>query len=111
MPDRDRQYNNIYAVVEASSNNVWAVGYDYSGGTLIEDYGTCATVTSTPSNAPSPTHTPGGPTDTPVLGTPTATSCPIQFADVPPDHTFYAYIRCLACRGVINGYNDAGHCP
>jgi hypothetical protein len=28
------------------------------------------------------------------------------FTDVPPDSTFYTYIRCLACRGIINGYNS-----
>jgi hypothetical protein len=27
---------------------------------------------------------------------------------VPPDHTFYAYIQCLACRGIINGYPCGG---
>jgi hypothetical protein len=41
-------------------------------------------------------------TSTPM---PTSTSCPFQFTDVPPDHTFYDSIRCLACRGIINGYN------
>lgn len=35
---------------------------------------------------------------------PTATICPIQFADVPQGSTFYPFIRCLACRGVISGY-------
>jgi N-acetylneuraminic acid mutarotase len=34
----------------------------------------------------------------------TATQCPIEFTDVPPDHTFYEFIRCLACRGIISGY-------
>ena len=30
----------------------------------------------------------------------------MQFTDVPTDHTFYAYIHCLACRGIINGYSS-----
>ncbi len=48
------------------------------------------------------------PTSTPTSLTPGATStvCPIQFSDVPEGSTFYPYVRCLACRGVISGYND-----
>ncbi len=44
-------------------------------------------------------------TDTPGVPTATPTSCPMQFTDVLPDNTFYTYIRCLACRGIINGYS------
>jgi hypothetical protein len=48
-----------------------------------------------------------------VVGGPVSTatpppSCLIQFSDVPPDSTFYPYIRCLACRGIINGYPCGG---
>jgi hypothetical protein len=32
-----------------------------------------------------------------------------MFTDVPVDHTFYADIRCLACRDIISGYNT--NCP
>ncbi|HEX8231631.1 MAG TPA: family 43 glycosylhydrolase, partial [Chloroflexia bacterium] len=39
---------------------------------------------------------------------PSATACPIQFADVPPDHTFYTFVRCLACRGIVGGYPCGG---
>ena len=38
--------------------------------------------------------------------TPTPTACPIQFTDVPPGSTFYEYIRCMACRAIINGYSS-----
>jgi hypothetical protein len=72
--------------------------------------------TSTPipadTNTPLPTQTPGGPTatsvpaDTSTLAPPTATACPIQFSDVPANSTFYPYIRCMACRGIINGYTS-----
>ncbi|HYO49637.1 MAG TPA: S-layer homology domain-containing protein, partial [Chloroflexia bacterium] len=27
-----------------------------------------------------------------------------KFADVPPTNTFYPYVQCLACRGIIGGY-------
>jgi hypothetical protein len=36
------------------------------------------------------------------------TSCPIQFVDVSPGSTFYAYVRCLACRGIVGGYPCGG---
>jgi hypothetical protein len=74
------------------------------------------THTNTPTHVP--TQTPGGPTattepsdtpiptDTQVVLSPTPTSCPIQFTDVPVGSTFYPFIRCLACRGIINGYPD-----
>jgi hypothetical protein len=55
--------------------------------------------TSTPTNTPEPTQTPGGPTATPV-------PCTISFTDVPVGSTFYPYIQCMACMGIINGYNS-----
>ena len=55
---------------------------------------------------------PPAPTDqdrSPPLGalTPTPTVCPIQFSDVSQADPFYVYIRCLACRGVLEGYCDS----
>jgi hypothetical protein len=64
-----------------------------------------------PTNTPSPTRTPGGPTDTPVPPSATATTCALEFSDVPPDSTFYSFIRCLACRGVLGGYSDSTFRP
>jgi len=58
-----------------------------------------------------PTLTPGGATNTPGVATATATPCTITFTDVPPDHTFYEAIRCLACRGVMSGYADGTFRP
>ena len=43
--------------------------------------------------------------------TPTPTSCPIQFTDVPQGSTYYDYVRCLACRGIISGYADGTFRP
>jgi hypothetical protein len=57
-----------------------------------------------------PTVTPPAATDTPTPG-PTSTACPIQFSDVPVGSTFYQFIRCLACRGIINGYPDGTFKP
>ncbi|HKP52771.1 MAG TPA: S-layer homology domain-containing protein [Chloroflexia bacterium] len=39
------------------------------------------------------------------------TSCTVTFTDVPPDNTFYTWIRCLACRGVFGGYTDGTFRP
>ncbi|MEO5953117.1 MAG: M14 family zinc carboxypeptidase, partial [Chloroflexia bacterium] len=75
-----------------------------------------ATATTAPTNTS--TNTPGPATATSTsqatatLGGPTvtatATACTIQFADVLPGNTFYANVRCLACRGIINGYPCGG---
>jgi hypothetical protein len=34
--------------------------------------------------------------------------CPIQFTDVPTTNTFYPFVRCLACRGIVQGYPCGG---
>jgi hypothetical protein len=41
-----------------------------------------------------------------VASTSTAapTACASVFSDVPPNDTFYQYVQCLACRGIISGY-------
>ena len=46
-----------------------------------------------------------------ATSTATATACTITFSDVPTDHTFYANIRCLACRGILGGYPDGTFRP
>ncbi len=67
-----------------------------------------------------PTQTPGGPTATPEPTSPpsstpvpsaTPTVCTISFTDVPSNSTFYLWIRCLACRGIISGYSDGTFRP
>jgi hypothetical protein len=110
----------LFGVANAYSNRVWAVGYyrpDGSGQyarTLVEIYTEdCPpTVTTTPTYAAtvSTTHTTAPTSTIPIIATTTATRtptlCPIQFTDVPTGSTFYPHIRCLACRGIINGYPD-----
>jgi hypothetical protein len=64
-----------------------------------------ATVTATGTTQPTATAT----TNRTVVATPTA--CPIQFTDVPVGSTFYTWIRCLACRGIVNGYADGTFRP
>jgi hypothetical protein len=81
-------------VAAVSSSDMWAVGNYYQNGTvyqtLVEHYsGVCIS-----------------PTPTPI-----PTACAIQFMDVPVGSTFYPYVRCLACLGVINGYPDGTFKP
>jgi tartrate-resistant acid phosphatase type 5 len=66
------------------------------------------TVTVTPGTT---TGTPTQPTATRTSTVATPTSCALQFGDVPPYNTFYSYVRCLACRGIISGYNDGTFRP
>jgi hypothetical protein len=72
--------------------------------------GTGTPGTSTPATGTPGTGTPATGTRTPGTGTPqaTTTACLVRFADVPPAHTFYSFIRCLACRGIISGYPCGG---
>jgi S-layer homology domain len=44
-----------------------------------------------------------GPSPSPTATAGPAT-CEVQFADVPPGSTFYAAVKCLACRNVVSGY-------
>ncbi|HEX8231617.1 MAG TPA: S-layer homology domain-containing protein [Chloroflexia bacterium] len=44
-----------------------------------------------------------GATSTPMA---TATVCTVNFPDNQPGDTFYEYIQCLACRGIVTGYPD-----
>ncbi|HKP52603.1 MAG TPA: SBBP repeat-containing protein [Chloroflexia bacterium] len=91
---------------------------------------TAVPATSTP-HASTPTSTPGQPsstatvaptstatavatsaaTSTPGAATSTPTVCTITFSDVPQGHTFYAYVRCLACQGILGGYDDGTFRP
>jgi glucose/arabinose dehydrogenase len=70
--------------------------------------------TSTPAPTFQPSHTPT-PTATPSCApnciTPTPTACTLTFSDVPPNSTFYPYVRCLACLGIISGYPDGTFRP
>ncbi len=112
----------LVGVATGAGSDVWAVGVN-TGQTLIERYvGSCSTPTITATVPPPPatvtvTRTPPTPTRT-AMGTPptatgtavtaTPTVCLVQFTDVPSGSTFYDYIRCLACRGIVGGYPCGG---
>src|SRR5207248_9833611 len=81
------------------------------------------TPSNSPTNTPLRTQTPVGssatpaPTGTPTVivpsatPTPTPTLCTLSFSDVQPGSTFYPYVRCLACLGIISGYREATFRP
>jgi hypothetical protein len=77
-----------------------------AGGATPTSVPATSTAIATSTSTSIPTSTQIG---TPVEPTPTL--CPVQFADVPADHTFYLWIRCLACRGIISGYSDGTFRP
>jgi hypothetical protein len=70
-----------------------------------------STATFTRTAIPTPTIMPTG-TSTPVVPpsntatstVTTPTACTLQFTDVPLTNTFYTFVRCLACGGIISGY-------
>jgi hypothetical protein len=66
-----------------------------------------ATSTVTPSATGTPTTHTHTPTRTPF---PTCTAIP-TFTDVSPNDWFHEYVLCLACHGVISGYNDGTFRP
>jgi hypothetical protein len=61
-----------------------------------------------PSETPTETAT-----ETPIPPTtlPTPGACTVAFSDVPEGSTFYDYIHCLACHGIIAGYDDGTFRP
>jgi hypothetical protein len=104
-PDYDNLGNNALVVTidEAGFPGNWAIRA--AGDT--QQGNNCPTVTATRTSTTVATVT-ATRTST-VVGTPT--SCTIMFTDVPPTDPFYANIRCLACRGIVSGYNDGTFRP
>ena len=87
---------------EANDESLAHVGWNVDD-VLLSVAGTCIISTNTPTatDTPPATNTPGGPTETPI-------ACTISFEDVPVGSTFYPYIQCMACQGIINGYPCGG---
>jgi hypothetical protein len=86
----------------------WRHGSDESGdeeGWYVDDVKIAEELGCIPITA-SPTRT--------ATATTTATACPVQFQDVPQSSdvsSFYPYVRCLACRGIVSGYPCGGTNP
>jgi hypothetical protein len=65
---------------------------------------------STPTGTATTTNTHAPPTATTTTEA-TPTTCILQFTDVPESNTFFPYVRCLACRGIVQGYADGTFRP
>ncbi len=46
-----------------------------------------------------------------TTATPTHSACIVSFRDVPSGSTFFPFVRCLACLGIIGGYPDGTFHP
>ncbi len=119
--------NYLLGVDGVSATDLWAVGYTYvpATNTLAERYANpcapplptntpqptataTATITPTATVTPTATATATANAIASTTSTPTATVCPVQFTDVPNGSTFYTFVRCLACRGIVGGYPCGG---
>jgi hypothetical protein len=96
----------------AGTQTATAIATSTSTGTPAQP---SPTRTATPITSATHTATAIATTATPTIPvavpSSTSTACPIQFTDVPQGSTFYANIRCLACRGILGGYSDGTFRP
>jgi hypothetical protein len=100
--------DELYGIATSGPNEAWAVGL-FDGATLVDRYtNMCGTATPQPTGTSVPASTA---TATSSVPTATAIACLIAFEDVGPHDPFYSYIRCLACRGIISGYDDGTFRP
>jgi hypothetical protein len=111
VPDDDVRWLTVLdnALVYLEQNNdVILGGADWSAGPWwgenyrlsVEPTGTWPNVTDQPQMAVLAAHAGCG-----------SGSCTIQFSDVPSNSTFYPYVHCLACQGIISGYSDGTFRP
>ena len=90
-----------------ANDNGWGIAVDtntniyVTGSTASSNF-----ITHNPAYA-----TPGGQVDgfvTKINNSAGPTPCALDFQDIGPTHSFYTYIRCLACRGIVGGYPCGG---
>ncbi len=86
--------HTIYTPVPTPGNGATATAL---AATNTPAYGNGATATAV-----------AGMTGTPE---PPCITCTVQFRDVPLGSTFYDFVHCLACRGIISGYPDGTFRP
>jgi hypothetical protein len=77
-------------------------------GEFFIDRGTMGTPVATATPTASNTAVATATTTPMVTATSTPTVCTLQFEDVPPGSTFYPYVQCLACKGILSGYPCGG---
>ena len=92
-------------VAMQADGKIVVAGTAYMGASNLQDFAVARYLSGVPIATPTPELS-----ATATIAT-TPTTCPIQFTDVPNPSTFYEFIRCLACRGIINGYPDGTFKP
>jgi subtilisin family serine protease len=130
----DAPYGYGYSSTEGIENNAGTVGIQLSFNQMGEvgnnmairfSPGTPPVINPCPVASPTPTTPPASTPTTPPTSTPTIapvatdtptvaatpTVCTISFSDVPVGSTFYPFVHCLACLGIINGYPDGTFHP
>jgi hypothetical protein len=127
-PNVGSDHNKLDGIAAVSANDVWAVGYYDSGtiahDTLVEHWnGTSWVVVPSPNPGPGRNELKAmtavsanivwavGRADQTLVeryADPCDSTCHIQFTDVAEGSTFYSYVRCLACGGIISGYACGG---
>ncbi|HKP53289.1 MAG TPA: PQQ-dependent sugar dehydrogenase [Chloroflexia bacterium] len=132
VPSANVGDNSFLLSVDAlADNDVWAVGNYYSGGiqrTLVEHWdGSAWSVVSSPNANAENNYLNGvkavsanqvwavggyteGYLERTLIQQFTRSSTQI-FSDVPPDNTFYPFVQCIACQGIISGYSDGTFRP
>jgi hypothetical protein len=96
------------ATTVATSSSVPASATTLATSTSVPPTDTAVTTAT----ASIPTDTPAPPASTSTsIPTATTTSCAITFTDVPDDNVFYPYVLCLACNGILGGYDDGTFRP
>ncbi|HUP28103.1 MAG TPA: S-layer homology domain-containing protein [Chloroflexia bacterium] len=84
------------------------------GRLVVYTLAVCGSPTTIPPTLTSTTVPTGTPSQVPtrtVTITPAPEPCTLSFTDVPPENTFYSYVHCLACRGIVGGYSDGTFRP
>jgi hypothetical protein len=94
-----------------ATNTATSTSTPTATNTAIQSTATATPVSQSPTPAATSTSAPPSPGTPTSIPTSTPTVCSLTFTDVPQGSTFYPYIRCLACRGIINGYSDGTFKP
>ncbi len=94
------------ATAIATSTSVPATGIATGvvTSTSLPATGTVTAIATNTTSAATSTATTAAATATPIV-------CAITFTDVPEGHTFYPFVRCLACQGILGGYEDGTFRP
>ncbi len=116
VPDTDSRWltvlSNALTYLEQNSDVIlggddWSAGPWWDSGypLSVEPTGNWPNVTDRPQMTVLQAHTGQGggcgPSPSPTPG-----ACSLQFSDVPVGSTFYTYVRCMACQGIITGYSS-----